>query len=168
MKSVSREGTFATDLSDPARLRAVLRGFSESIAAQLRSQGRRARTITLKLRYGDFRTVSRSITLARPVSSDDAVFAAASRLLEQVRASDGSAVRLIGVGASNLVSDARQLALEPTAEVRQEALSVAFDHVRKKFGRRSLQTGRTAFDSLTGDDGWRHTKATGLSSQMDG
>ena len=168
VKSVSREGTFATDVSDPARLRAVLRGFSESVATQLRAQGRRARTISLKLRYGDFRTVNRTITLARPVSSDDAVFAAASRLLERARASDGNAVRLIGVGASNLVSDVRQLALEPTAEVRQEAISVAFDRVRKKFGRSSIQTGRTAFDSLTGDDGWRHTKATGLSSQMDG
>ena len=54
------------------------------------------------------------------------------------------------------------------AEVRQEAISAAMDRVRKKFGRSSIQTGRTAFDSLTGDDGWRHMKATGLSSQMDG
>jgi DNA polymerase-4 len=65
-KSVSREGTFAADVADPQHLRAVLRGFSESVASTLRRDGRRARTISLKLRLDDFTTISRSLTPGAP------------------------------------------------------------------------------------------------------
>ena len=165
-KSISREGTFSGDVADLAHLRAVLRGFSESVGSQLRAQRRRARTVSLKLRYGDFTTVSRSVTLTRPFADDEAIYAAAERLLTSLRSQDPGAVRLIGVGASNLVDDAVQLSFEETAEQRQELVSAAFDQVRRKYGRRSLQTGRTAFDETTGGDGWRHDRNLGLSSQM--
>lgn len=165
-KSISREGTFAEDVADPARLRAVLRGFSESVGGQLRQAGRRARTVSLKLRYGDFTTLSRSVTLARPASSDEAIYESAIALLDAVRKQDARAVRLIGVGVSNLVEDTVQLALEPGADERKESLSAAIDRVRAKYGRRSLQTGRTAFDRVTGGDSWRHERSVGLSSQM--
>ena len=72
---------------------------------------------------------------------------------------------LIGVGASNLVSDAVQLSLAPSRDERQESLSAAFDRVRRKYGRKSLQTGRTAFDEATAED-FALEKRTGLSSQM--
>ena len=165
-KSISREGTFAIDVGDSAHLRAVLRGFSESVGAQLREQGRRARTVSLKLRFSDFRTLSRSFTLRRPFAGDDAIFAVAERLLTRARAQDAGAVRLIGVGVSNLVADAVQLALEPAAVEREEQISATFDRVRRKYGRRSIQTGRTAFDSLMGGEGWHHERNVGLSSQL--
>jgi DNA polymerase IV len=165
-KSISREGTFAADVADPVRLRAVLRGFCESVGAQLRSSGRRARTVSLKLRFGDFTTLSRSITLERPASGDDAIFAAALALLEAIRRQDARAVRLIGVGLSNIVEDTVQLALEPGRTEKQESLSKAIDRVRAKYGRRSLQTGRTAFDRVTSGDRWKDEKSVGLSSQM--
>jgi hypothetical protein len=75
-------------------------------------------------------------------------------------------VRLIGVGASNLVDDAVQLSLEPSRETKDESLSAAFDRVRKKYGTRSLQTGRTAFDRATSRDEV-FDRTTGLSSQID-
>ena len=165
-KSVSREGTFAADIADPQHLRAVLRGFSESVGAELRRDGRRARTVSLKLRYDDFTTISRSLTLPQPVGSDEAIFAAVASLLDKVRTSEQRPVRLIGVGTSNFVADAFQLTLEPAAERRQERLSAVFDRLRRKYGPRSLQTGRTAFDPAFRDERRPFDKGTGLSSQM--
>jgi DNA polymerase-4 len=164
-KSISREGTFSSDVAEPAHLRAVLRGFSESVGSQLRAQQRRARTIALKLRYDDFTTLSRSFTLRRPTNSNEAIFDAANKLLEALRQRDSRPVRLIGVGVSNLVSPDVQLALEPSRDERLDSLSAAFDRVRAKYGRRSLQTGRTAFDSAASDDRI-FDKNTGLSSQI--
>jgi DNA polymerase-4 len=165
-KSVSREGTFAADVADPEHLRAVLRGFSESVATTLRRDGRRARTISLKLRFEDFTTISRSTTLRRAANSNEAIFAAANGLLAKVREAERRPVRLIGVGASNLVDDEVQLSLQPAVEEKEESLSAAFDKVRGKYGRRSLQTGRTAFDPATGDEHGVFERGTGLSSQM--
>ncbi|MPZ48942.1 MAG: DNA polymerase IV [Dehalococcoidia bacterium] len=165
-KSISREGTFAADVADPEHLRAVLRGFSESVGADLRRDGRRARTVSLKLRYDDFSTVSRSLTLPQPLSSNEAIFEAGTALLEKLRERDKRPARLIGIGVSNLVADAVQLSLEPAPERKQESLSAAFDRVRRKYGTRSLQTGRTAFDAATQDERSVFEKGTGLSSQM--
>lgn len=167
-KSVSREGTFTTDIGESNRLRAVLRAFSESVASQLRGQERRGRTVSVKVRFGDFTTISRSTTLARPANSDSAIYQAAERLLVAIRREDGRAVRLLGVAASNLVSDERQLALEVGASEKEEAISAAFDRIRGKYGRKILQTGQTAFDRATGSDGWRHQKSVGLSAQIAG
>ncbi len=166
-RSISREGTFGSDVSDPEHLRAVLRAFSESVGSQLRQQGKRARTVTLKLRYEDFTTLSRSKTMARPVSSNEAIFEAVDALLARIRQTEKRPVRLIGVGASGLVEDVVQLSLEPSDETKSESLSEAFDRVRSKYGTRSLQTGRTAFDGATRSDDAVFDRSTGLSSQMD-
>jgi DNA polymerase-4 len=163
-RSISREGTFAADVVDVEHLRAVLRAFSESVGSQLRHQARRARTITLKLRYEDFTTLSRSMTAQRPLSSNEAIFEAADALLTKVRNVERRPVRLIGVGASGLVDDAVQLSLEPSAETKSESLSATFDKVRRKYGTRSLQTGRTAFDGATRHDDGVFERTTGLSS----
>ena len=166
-RSISREGTFGSDVNDPEHLRAVLRAFSESVGSQLRQQGKRARTVSLKLRYEDFTTLSRSKTLPRPVSSNEAIFEAADALLTRIRQAERRPVRLIGVGASGLVEDVVQLSLEPSAETKGESLSAAFDKVRHKYGTRSLQTGRTAFDGATRSDDAMFDRSTGLSSQIE-
>jgi DNA polymerase-4 len=167
-KSISREGTFGSDVVDGAHLRAVLRGFSESVGASLRKSGRRARTVSLKLRYEDFTTLSRSVTPGQPLNSDDAIYAAADGLLTKARESARRPVRLIGVGLSNFVADAVQLSLEPGPSQKSESLSAAMDRVRTKYGSRSLQTGRTAFDKSLRDRDHDHVfdRNTGLSSQI--
>lgn len=166
-RSISREGTFGSDVHDPEHLRAVLRAFSESVGSQLRQQGKRARTVSLKLRYEDFTTLSRSKTLQRPVSSNEAIFEAADALLTHIRQAEKRPVRLIGVAASGLVEDVVQLSLEPSGETKSESLSATFDKVRLKYGTRSLQTGRTAFDGATRSDDAVFDRSTGLSSQTE-
>lgn len=165
-KSISREGTFNEDVASDEKLRSVLRAYCESVARTLRAEGGRARTVTLKLRFADFSTISRSATLTRPANSDDAVYATAVRLLELARSADRRPVRLIGVGLSNFAEDAKQLSLEPDVDERQEKLSAAFDRVRTKYGAKSLQTGRTAFRDIATDDEWLLERQTGLSSQL--
>jgi hypothetical protein len=65
------------------------------------------------------------------------------------------------------VEDVVQLSLEPSRETKSESLSAAFDKVRRKYGTRSLQTGRTAFDASTRHDDRAFDRNTGLSSQID-
>jgi DNA polymerase-4 len=164
-KSISREGTFNEDVASDAKLRSVVRAYSENVATQLREKGWRARTVSLKLRYGDFTTLSRSVTLKRPANSNDAVYEAANELFERLRAQDGRAVRLIGVGLSNFVEDVKQLSLETTVDEKQEKLSAAYYRVRTNYVTKSLQTGRTAFRGFDEDDRLLDRR-TGLSSQI--
>jgi DNA polymerase-4 len=165
-KSVSREGTFAHDVSDVAALRAVLRSYCESVGVDLRRHGRRARSLTLKLRYGDFTTITRSLTLDQATHADDVLYREAEALLERALTRDGRAVRLIGFGGSNLVEDTVQLPLGEAVWQRLERLDEAVDGLRAKYGRSCLQRGRTFFEPLLSlrqrDDGRR----TGLSSQL--
>ena len=143
------------------------RVFSGSVGSQLRRAGRRARTVSLKLRYEDFTTINRSVTLPQPVNSDDGIYEAANGLLSKLRQAERQPVRLIGVGTSNLVNDAVQLSLEVSRESRSESLSATFDKVRGKYGTRSLQTGRTAFDGTVRQRDDLFERNTGMSSQID-
>src|SRR5205814_1017966 len=93
---------------------AALRGFCKRVGSQLRRSGRRARTVSLKLRYEDFTTMNRSLTPGQPISSDEAIYEAADTLLTRLRNATKRPVRLIGIGVSNFVEDVVQLTLEPS------------------------------------------------------
>ena len=135
-RSISHEETFARDLHTHTELQAEATRMGDAVARRLRSSSLQARTVTLKLRFGDFRTITRSATLPDPTDATRVVVAAARELLAQVDPTPG--VRLLGVGASGLVEAAwRQLSLDddPTAggEVHDEAERVA-DRIRDRFG----------------------------------
>ena len=166
VKSVSREGTYARDIDDRSVLRASLRGYAESIGAELRRLGRRARCVTLKLRYGDFTTITRSRTLQRPTYSDEEIYRTVATLLSQALSRDGRAVRLIGLGASNLADDAVQLGLFEPRKLQLEQLHSSIDRLRAKYGYRCLQTGLTFFDPYVSSPDWEPYRHTGLSSQV--
>ena len=139
-KSVSRETTFDTDEPDGDRLRAILRGQSERVAADLARQGRAGRTVTLKLRFPPFETISRSLTTGAAVELPGDLFAAAVALFDRAWAeNDRRPVRLIGVGVSNLQERARQLRLGETLEA--DHLHDAVAQLRDRFGDRVLRRG---------------------------
>ncbi len=142
-KSMSRETTLAEDTLDRRILQAILRYLCERVGAELRSQGKQAKCISLKIRFADFDTINRSRTSAETTDSDDIIFGTAVRLLENALAGKRKPVRLLGVEASNLTGEAKQLQLFDQKSQRQERLDMAFDHIRKKYGFNSIQTGRT-------------------------
>ena len=132
-KSVSRESTFGTDEPSGERLRAVLRGQSERIAADLAKQERSARTVTLKLRFPPFETLTRSATGHGTIELADEIFEAGATLFERTWAENGKRpVRLIGLGVTNIQERARQLRLGETLERDQLAETVA--DLRGRFG----------------------------------
>jgi DNA polymerase-4 len=132
-KSVSRERTFGVDEPDRGRLRAVLRAEAEAVAADLARHGRSGRTVTLKLRFPPFETLTRSVTVPEAVDLEDDIYRLALGLFEAAwRANSERPVRLIGVGVSNLQERARQLRLGEGAAPGQLAEAVA--SLRERFG----------------------------------
>ncbi|MEE8353594.1 MAG: DNA polymerase IV [Dehalococcoidales bacterium] len=142
-KSISRETTFDSDVGDGKTLEATLRYLSERVAGDLRRRSRQARCITLKLRYADFTTLTRSQTLAQAIDADQVVFGTGVKLLRQALSGQRQPVRLIGIGVSNLSEPGRQLAMLDASGARIEKLNRTVDRIREKYGFTSIQTGRT-------------------------
>jgi DNA polymerase-4 len=109
--SVSAEDTFARDVSELRVLHAEVRRLSELVSERLRGSGLSGRTVTAKLRYGDFSIRTRSTTLAAAVDEPDVIGDIACRLLDRGLRDRPGALRLVGVGVSGL-SPYRQLTLE--------------------------------------------------------
>jgi DNA polymerase-4 len=125
--------TFGEDEPDRNRLRAILRGHAERIAADLAKNGRAARTVTLKLRFPPFETLTRSTTASSTVELADDLYALAAGLFE--RAWDENQrrpVRLIGMGATNLQERARQPRLGESLDA--DRLADAVSGLRDRFG----------------------------------
>jgi DNA polymerase-4 len=141
-KSISRETTFGEDSRNQLFLVATLRYLAERVGSRLRRQGKRARCVTLKLRYADFTTITRQQTLAQAGDTDETIFATGARLLKRELAGSKLAVRLIGIGVSGL-TQGKQLSMLDTAETRLEQLDAAVDRIRNKYGFGAIQTGRT-------------------------
>ncbi len=132
-KSISRETTFGEDEPDGARLRGVLLGHAERVAADLERERRAARTVTLKLRFPPFETLTRSVTSPQPFHLAGELFEAAAALFERVWAENGKRpVRLVGLGATNLQERAQQLRLGETLEA--DDLASALTGLRERFG----------------------------------
>jgi DNA polymerase-4 len=110
---------------------------SDAVAWRLRQDERAARTVTLKVRFGDFRTITRSTTLAAPVDEGPALARAARALLAEIDPTPG--VRLVGVTASGLVeSAARQLTFDDADGPAWHEASGAVDAIRERFGGRAI------------------------------
>jgi DNA polymerase IV len=146
-KSLSRDETFAHDLHEDTAIARELRALVRRLAADLRADGVRARTITVRLRDADFRTRQASKTLAEPVETDRGVYAAARPLLARLRAERRTGARLVGVAASNLVPRAAgQLAFfggtDAAAETeRDRVLAEVSDRLRARFGTNTIVPG---------------------------
>ncbi len=151
-KQISREVTFGEDVADIEYLRAVLREHAERVGGDLRSRDKRARTVTLKLRWQDFTTLSRSHTLERPAQATSAILDAGMALLDEIVQREGfHPVRLIGLGVTNLVEDVVQLELleavngtpQPARAdtQRQERIDAVLDALRERYGDGSVRRG---------------------------
>ena len=143
-KSMSRETTFAEDTLDRDFLLATLYHLTERVGADLRSHDRLARCVTLKLRYTDFTTVTRSQTFGQGIDADQAIFETGKKLLIQMITARKQPVRLIGIGLSEFVPVTRQLDMLDDKTTRLAELNRAVDRIRERYGFKAIQTGRTA------------------------
>ncbi|MDZ7677112.1 MAG: DNA polymerase IV [Acidimicrobiales bacterium] len=135
-KSVSHEETFAADLTDPDRLTREVVRQADAVASRMRRAGLRGRTVTIKVRFGDFRTITRSTTLATAVDSGPMIARPAKRLLAEVDTTAG--VRLLGVGVTGVsIDEPRQLSLDESDPGWDDA-SRAVDEIRQRYGERAI------------------------------
>jgi DNA polymerase IV len=146
IKSVSREVTFAKDVVDPQILHRTLRELSDDVGRSLRKEGLSGSTVKLKLRWSDFTTLSRQLTLLQPTNLDDLLYSAASDLFNKAWPLN-KPVRLIGVGVSGFEKPVQQLSLwdsTPEKQKQQEKtrrLQSAVDTLHEKYGENILKRG---------------------------
>ncbi|HWR35005.1 MAG TPA: DNA polymerase IV [Clostridia bacterium] len=132
-KSVSHEHTFDEDTSDERRLESMLAKLSEMVCRRLREHGLHARTVQLKLRYTDFKTITRAHTLRRTTQVDTEIFEAVRELFRGNW--NGGTVRLLGVQTSSFEQGEAQpdLLANDQHDRWTKALNVA-DRMRDRFG----------------------------------
>ena len=139
-KSIGHERTFSADLQDADVLRSALLELTEDVSARLRRGGLLARTVAVKIRTGEFRTVTRRATLAHPTDATAPLWDAARSLFDAWAATALRPVRLVGVAAAGLSEPRRQLDLfaDPAA-ARQGRLETAVDQINARFGKGSVR-----------------------------
>jgi DNA polymerase-4 len=134
-RSIGAEETFARDVADVAVIRRELLRLSERCAARLRSTGQVGRTVSIKIRFADFTTITRSRTLPEPTDVARVVYDTA-RSLHQALGKDGALLRLVGVrveGLRDALDTPHQLALGG-GEDDWRAAEQAADLAAAKFG----------------------------------
>ncbi|MGH1363373.1 MAG: DNA polymerase IV [Calditrichia bacterium] len=152
IKSVSHETTFGVDQRDEELIVSTLLHLSEKVASRLRKYGFRGKTVQLKLRFDDFTTFTRNKTVREGIHLTDDIFAVSKELYVQFTAKT-KAVRLIGVGVTQLVgSDVGQLSLFGGDE-RKEELEKIRDSLQNRFGKKALRHADTLMtDKRRSDD----------------
>lgn len=151
-KSVGRETTFPQDICEQYLLETILFTLADDVCHTLRISGLKGKTVSIKIRYPDFRSITRAVTLEQYTSSFEPVFAAVQDLMQH-NYKDGTAVRLIGVTVSNLKKDdqiveQQDLFQDATAQNRQNELNKVMDKINGKYGGNTVHRAR----KLTGWD----------------
>lgn len=165
VKSEGAERTFARDVRDRELLCRALFAHAERVGARLRRNGLAGRTITLKLKYADFRQITRARTLSGRTDATRTIFETARELLEEECPSQP--VRLIGLSVSGFEAPAEQLLLPgaaarsgrqgkgglpaPEEEARRRRLDRALDVLRGRFGADAVQRGGIHGTDLSGE-----------------
>jgi nucleotidyltransferase/DNA polymerase involved in DNA repair len=147
-KSISNEHTFLHDEADTERVRQRLLELAEEVGGRLRASGKLARTAQIKLRFGDFSTITRQLSFPAALNSDRELIACAMTLFEREQVS--RAIRLVGFGVSNLIDPdqavpaQQELFAELTGSQqagRNKKLDQAVDALRKSFGNAAIKRG---------------------------
>ena len=141
-KSIGHEETYPHDRHTHDELAREVVRLADGVSARLRHTGAGARTVTLKLRFGDFTTITRATTLPAPVSTTHALVAAVMPMLEQIDVSPG--VRLLGVSTSGFGTPAVQLSMDdlfaggPSTDEEWVTASGTIDAIRERFGETAI------------------------------
>jgi DNA polymerase-4 len=140
IKSISSETTFYEDVSDENQLINTLLNLTRKICQRLRKNGLGGFTIKLKIRWPDFQTHTRQMTLLQPTNQDSVIFTAEKTLFYQIW-KKGLKVRLIGIGVSQLTEHFQQLSLFDQKDEKEQKLLKAVDELHHKFGEKVIYRG---------------------------
>ncbi len=133
-KSLGHERTFDYDVIARAELDAALYRLCERTGAELRRRGLVATTVALKLRYGDFATVTRQQSIERPTDAHQDIYAIATGLLDRTLTERRASVRLLGVRVASLATASHQLDLFDDHRARLRQLNAAIDRIAERTG----------------------------------
>jgi len=150
-RSLGAEHTFAADVDDPAVVYRELLRLSDTIAARLRASGQAGRTVSLKVRFADFTTLTRSRTLPEPIDVARTLYAVSRALYEALHL-DRARIRLVGVRVEGLVSgdhQPHQLALDERPLGWREA-EQAVDQASARFGAGAVKPASLVRDDPSG------------------
>lgn len=144
-KSIGQEQTFRADIGDMDELIGVLLAQTQQVARRLRRSGLKARTVTLKLRYGDFTTLTRSATTDEPTDLTEQLWRRARGLLEKWSRAQHRPLRLLGMTASGLTGPGGvqgSLFADPSND-KQHRIDQALDEIANRFGDNAINRGGT-------------------------
>jgi len=131
-KSIGHEETYPTDLHEPSEVHTELVRLADAVASRLRAHGVGARTLTLKVRFAGFHTITRSTTSTERVDDAAVIVGMLGPLLTAIDPTPG--VRLIGVSGSNLGAVHHQLSFDDDVASSGSATSATIDEIRRRFG----------------------------------
>lgn len=141
IKSISQEVTFSHDIHEDKAIEKTLTKLSTKVGRRLREKTLAGTTVKLKIRWPDFTTLTRQVTLPNPTNQDSEIIEAALGLLRKIRKS-GQTVRLIGVGVSGLGEPIRQLELWEDGSQKELKLQEALDELKEKYGDKAIKRGK--------------------------
>ncbi len=139
-KSISQEITFTRDVNDERELLRVLQDQAQRVAKELRTSGLCATTVKLKIRWSDFTTPTRQMTLPQATDDGEQIYTHACRLFWRIW-QPGQFVRLIGVGVSGLSDQPRQMSLFDAPDERAERIVATVSAMRARFGDSAIVRG---------------------------
>lgn len=147
-KSIGHEQTFGSDLTHPDHVRPVLLDQTEQVARRLRRAGVIASSVSVKIRFGRFQTITRRCTLEAPTDATEVLWEATRGLFDKWAAESFSPVRLIGMQAGALTRGAAPAGLFGEDE-RQRAreIDATTDAIVERFGKRAIRRGGTLDES---------------------
>lgn len=140
-KSIGRENTFDTDLTDMDSCREEVLDLCGQVGWRLRRERLAGHTVTLKVKFADFRTITRSSTGDRAVVWDEDIFLLAEQMLRKINVMPG--VRLLGVSVSNLFRPEDEPVLGFEENERMQKRNRAVDALKSKFGENIIRRGIT-------------------------
>ncbi len=138
-KSIGKENTFDRDLTDFESCREEVLDLCGQVGWRLRREKLAGHTVTLKVKFADFHTITRSATSDRLIAWDEDIFALVEKLLQKINVKPG--VRLLGVSVSNLFCPEDEPTLGFEEDERMKKRNQAIDALKGKFGENIIKRG---------------------------
>ena len=142
VKSIGHEETFNNDILDPNQVRKEILSLANRVARRMRRGGVRGNSVSLKVKYADFKQITRAITLPEPIDDSAEIYATACRLLGKTEAGKRP-IRLIGISLSQFSSPEEEAQLwlfgQDKTSLKRKGLNLALDSICDKFGEKSIR-----------------------------